>query len=162
MSRRQTSTGPCRQRSRRRRLRERRPASPGRRRCGTVRRRLLRCLKLLVHRPPGQQTGAGRMNMDTSPSLTSGRLLSCRGRPITPESPDPPRAARGGSRATSPARATPSWRLAATAPTHPLGSSSRGRPKVRANRSGVTPRGGPLRFPSYRSASRRCSSSPRL
>jgi hypothetical protein len=50
-----------------------------------VRRRLLRCL--IVHRPPGQETGAGRMNMDTSPSLTSGRLLSCRGRPISPEAP---------------------------------------------------------------------------
>ena len=85
MSRRETSTGPCRQRSRRRRLRERRPASPGRRRCGTVRRRLLRCL--IVHRPRGQQTGAGIMNMDTSPSLTSGRLLSSRGRPTSPEAP---------------------------------------------------------------------------
>ena len=50
-----------------------------------MRRRLLRCL--IVHRPPGQQTGAGMMNMDTSPSLTSGRLLSCRGRPISPEGP---------------------------------------------------------------------------
>jgi hypothetical protein len=80
-------------------LRERRPASPGRRRCGTVRRRLLRCLKLLVHRPPGQRTGARRMNMDTSPKKSGGRPRWCRasrllikagghrafgGRPLTP------------------------------------------------------------------------------
>jgi hypothetical protein len=49
-----------------------------------VRRRLLRCLKLLVHRPPGQQTGAGRMNMDTSTKESGGRPRSCRtSRPVS-------------------------------------------------------------------------------